>query len=213
MIREALLRCAVCALLGFALAAGAWAIGQARGPHAPLEAPGAAVDAGEADAADAGDGVEPSTFVAFASSFDGFQGWERRAVEGAMLPIGVEPGPTFVYVNRRPQSGHRWPVGTIFVKSIERGPRHEWVVHAMVKRGLPYNREGAVGWEFFELAFAEGADAPHVVWRGEGPPSGHGYAAAGRDAGPDPVPLVCNDCHGANWQSDGVLTPAFALDW
>lgn len=151
-------------------------------------------------------------FVAFARDFEDFRRWERIPVEGAMLPIGAAPGPTAIYVSARPPAGtRRWPVGTILVKSIENGPPSEWVIHAMVKRGVPFNREGAIGWEFFELSFAPGARSPHVVWRGTGPPSGHGYAAQGRDAGPDPVPLVCNDCHGAAWQSDGALTPALAL--
>lgn len=152
-----------------------------------------------------------ASYIAFARDFADFRTWERIAVEGAMLPVGVAPGPTSVYANaRRPRGVRRFPVGTILVKAVERGAPHEWVIHAMVKRGVPYNADGAVGWEFFELAFDEGAEAPHVVWRGTGPPSGHGYAALGRDAGSEPVPLVCNDCHAAAWQTDGVLTPALA---
>ena len=130
-----------------------------------------------------------------------------------MLPVGAAPGPTAIYVSQRaPAGAARWPVGTILVKSIENGPPEQWVVHAMVKRGVPYNREGALGWEFFELAFDPGSEEPRIVWRGPGPPSGHGYAAMGRDAGPDPVPLVCNDCHAVAWQNDGALTPALAFE-
>jgi len=159
-----------------------------------------------------GDQDAGARHVAFARDFEDFRSWERIPVEGAMLPIGAAPGPTAIYVSARPPAGtRRWPVGTILVKSIENGEPSEWVIHAMVKRGVPFNRDGAIGWEFFELAFAPGADAPHVVWRGTGPPSGHGYAAQGRDAGPDPVPMVCNDCHSAAWQNDGALTPALAL--
>jgi len=170
----------------------------------------------EADAGTVEPGPEPEDaglrHVAFARDFEDFRSWERIPVEGAMLPIGAAPGPTAIYVSTRPPPGtRRWPVGTILVKSIENGEPSGWVIHAMVKRGVPFNRDGAIGWEFFELAFAPGADAPHVVWRGTGPPSGHGYAAQGRDAGPDPVPLVCNDCHSAAWQNDGALTPALAL--
>lgn len=160
-------------------------------------------------------GVEPldagTSYVAFARDFAGFRTWERVGVEGAMLPIGTAPGPTSVYLNRRPPAGvRRFPVGTILVKAIENGDPAHWTVHAMVRRGVPYNRDGTIGWEFFELAFDEG-DVPRIVWRGPGPPSGHGYAAMGRDAGGAEVPLVCNDCHAAAWQNDGVLTPAFAL--
>lgn len=161
-----------------------------------------------------GDGGAPSHFVAFGRDFRDFEEWERHPVEGAMLPIGAAPGPTHIYANRRaPDGARRYPVGTVLVKVVESGPtRDRWVVHAMVKRGVPYNPTGAVGWEFFELRLRDGAD-PEVLWRGQGPPSGHGYAAMGRDSGPDPVPLVCNDCHAAGWQSDGVLTPALALRW
>jgi hypothetical protein len=175
--------------------------------HTASDASDTASDTASAPGPDAG-----ASFLAFAPDFRDFRRWERIPVEGAMLPVGAAPGPTAVYVNRRPPAGaRRWPVGTILVKSIENGPPSAWVVHAMVKRGVPFNRDGAVGWEFFELAFDEGASEPRIVWRGTGPPSGHGYAAMGRDAGPDPVPLVCNDCHAAAWQNDGALTPALAL--
>jgi hypothetical protein len=149
-------------------------------------------------------------YVAFSSAFAAFRAWERIPVEGAMLPVGAAPGPTAIYVNARaPAGATRWPVGTILVKTVEHAAPEDWVIHAMVKRGVPYNRDGALGWEFFELRFEAGSDAPHVVWRGTGPPSGHGYAAQGRDAGA--VALVCNDCHAAAWQSDGALTPALAF--
>ncbi|MEM9069528.1 MAG: hypothetical protein AAGE52_13525 [Myxococcota bacterium] len=149
-----------------------------------------------------------------ARDFADFRRWERHGVQGAMLPIGTPDGPTFIYVNARPPDGtRRWPVGTILVKAIESGTPEEWTVHAMVKRGVPYNPDGAVGWEYFELVFADDAALPSIRWRGQGPPSGHGYAASGTEADPDAIPLVCNDCHAANWRSDGVLTPALALRW
>jgi hypothetical protein len=151
----------------------------------------------------------PSHFIAFARDFRAFRTWERHSVAGAMMPVGAAEGPTYVYLNRRAPAGSlRWPVGTMIVKAIESGAPHQWTVHAMVKRGLPFNSDGALGWEYFELRFSEGSDEPVVVWRGN-PPSGHGYAAAGRD--PSTVPLVCNDCHTAAWQNDSVLTPALSL--
>jgi hypothetical protein len=154
----------------------------------------------------------PGSFVAFAADFERFREWERLPIDGAMLPIGVEPGPAYVYASARAPAGtRRWPVGTVLVKTVENGAPHEWTIHAMVKRGVPYNRGGAIGWEFFELAIDEDSEHMRVVWRGNGPPSGHGYAAMGRDAGTGAVPLVCNDCHGAAWQDDGVLTPALSL--
>jgi hypothetical protein len=173
----------------------------------PTAATTTPTDAGSTEAA------TPASFVAFSSAFRDFRTWERIPVEGAMLPVGAVPGPTAVYVNARaPEGSARWPVGTILVKAIEHEALEDWVIHAMVKRGVPYNRDGAIGWEFFELGFEPGSDTPHVVWRGTGPPSGHGYAAQGRDAGTAEVPLVCNDCHAVAWQSDGALTPELALN-
>lgn len=156
---------------------------------------------------------ERDTFIAMMRDFAGFSDWSRHAVQGAMLPVGVQDGPTYIYANVAPPDASRWPVGTILVKVIESGAQPEqWTIHAMVKRGVPFNGDGAVGWEFFELSLPNGLDEPPLIlWRGTGPPSGHGYASATVDAGPEGIPLVCNDCHSAAWQSDGVLTPALAL--
>ena len=122
------------------------------------------------------------------------------------IPEGAEPGPTFVYAREiLPTGVARMPVGTMLLKTIENGPPTDWFVHAMVKRSGDFNPGGTVGWEFFELALTDDLE-PVILWRGEGPPSGHGYAAAGV---PDPeaIPLVCNDCHSAAWMTDGVLSP------
>lgn len=160
---------------------------------------------------DTGPLPEGPSFLAFARDFDGYRTWERHLVDGAMVPTGASPGPTYVYLNHRPPAGTRsWPIGTIFVKEIQSGSPEDWVVHAMVKRGVPYNGSGSVGWEFFELDVHESASSD-VVWRGQSPPSGHGYGAVGRDAGIDSATLTCNDCHAANWQNDSVLTPVFSL--
>ncbi len=177
-------------------------------PHAPP--PPRVEPAREPEPASAAASGE--TFVAFARDFEDFRTWERIPIEGAMIPVGATPGPTAIYVNHRPPEGaRRWPVGTMLVKTIENGDPSDWVIHAMAKRGVPYNRDGTIGWEFFELRVGRASDRMQVVWRGMGPPSGHGYAARGRDAGVGAVPLVCNDCHAVAWQSDGALTPALAL--
>jgi len=161
--------------------------------------------------ADVGPLPERESFLAFARDFEGYRTWERLPLENPMVPTGATPGPTYVYVNRRaPAGAHAWPVGTILVKEIQSGPEDDWVVHAMVKRGAPYNHDGTVGWEFFELDVSHD-HAPTISWRGQSPPSGHGYGAAGRDAGVPAEEMVCNDCHGPSWQTDGVLTPALAL--
>ncbi len=199
--RPQLLVIAVTALATAALVAAAAALSVAR--PAPLP---------EAAVASAPAAPPPETFIAFARDFGDFRRWERHAVEGAMMPIGAAEGPTYVYLNRRPPEGaRRWPVGTVVVKAIESGAPHQWTIHAMVKRGVPFNDDGAIGWEYFELSFREGSDEPSIVWRGSGPPSGHGYAAAGRPAEAGAIPLVCDDCHAPAWQNDSLLTPAIAL--
>jgi len=163
-------------------------------------------------AADDSEGAPIDSFIAFARDFREFRSWERHGVEGAMMPIGAAEGPTFIYVNRRaPEGSRRWPIGTIVVKAIESGEPDAWTIHAMTKRGVPFNRDGAIGWEYFELRFDHASDEPTIVWRGEGPPSGHGYAAMGRASDAGAIPLVCDDCHAAGWQNDSVLTPAISL--
>lgn len=193
---------------------GAWLAAEDRS-HAPTSAAiasGAIASEPPAPVATAPAGS--AAFIAFARDFRDFRRWERHAVEGAMMPIGAAEGPTYVYLNRRaPEGASRWPLGTVVVKAIESGAPHEWTIHAMVKRGVPFNDDGAIGWEFFELSFAEGRDEPSIVWRGGGPPSGHGYAAMGRagDADAGTILLVCDDCHAPAWQNDSLLTPAIAL--
>jgi hypothetical protein len=151
----------------------------------------------------------PTVFIALARDFEGFTSWRRWTSAGTAVPDGAEPGPAFVYAERgAPVGVSRFPVGTILVKTIESGAPSEWAVHAMVKREQFFNMDGAVGWEFFELALTDERE-PIILWRGEGPPSGHGYALAGRD--PGAVPLVCNDCHSSPWQNDGVFTAELAL--
>ena len=145
-------------------------------------------------------------FIALARDFEGFVEWPRFTSAGTAIPEGATPGPTFVYAREiLPVGVARMPVGTMLLKTIENGPPTDWFVHAMVKRSGDFNPGGTVGWEFFELALTDDLE-PVILWRGEGPPSGHGYAAAGV---PDPeaIPLVCNDCHSAAWMTDGVLSP------
>lgn len=152
------------------------------------------------------------SFIALGRDFEGFQSWTRYEIDPLAVPIGHPEGPSFVYVNRAPTSGlTRFPVGTILIKSTEVGPYEDWILHAMVKRGGTFNLGGgSVGWEFLELRLTSAGESV-ILWRGEGPPSGLGYAAIGVDAGPDGVQLVCNDCHAAAWQNDSVLNPFVRL--
>lgn len=189
-----------------ACAALALAIACSEAPNAPTPSP----------APPSGAPAPPEELVATHADFEGFQRWERIALENATAPTKARPGPAAVYVNRRaPLGATSWPVGTILVKAIESGedPR-DWTVHAMVKRAPLFNPTGAVGWEFFGLQLtAEGR--PVILWRSEGDNDGHSYSAglslagtAGRAPGAE---LTCIDCHTAAWQDDDVLTPALSL--
>lgn len=150
----------------------------------------------------------PQEFVAIAADFRDFRSWERIEIDATALPTGMTGGPAAVYANRHaPEGAMRFEPGTILIKTIELGDPTEWTIHAMVKRGGFYNLHGTVGWEFFELQLAADG-SPEVLWRGEGPTAGHGYGRDLPDGGV--LELVCNDCHGPAWTTDGVLTPALA---
>lgn len=156
-------------------------------------------------AADAG---PPGEHIAIAGDFRDFRSWERIPIDATALPTGMTGGPAYVYANRRaPEGASRFDVGTILVKTVEAGDPTTWTIHAMVKRGVPYNSTGTIGWEFFELRLEPDGE-PVVLWRGTGPTTGHGYGRPLPDGGV--LELVCNDCHAAAWSTDGVLTPALA---
>lgn len=181
-------------------------------PSGPAAAPSFASPSAPAPAS----ASPPVEHVATHADFEGFQRWERIALENATVPTKARPGPAAVYVNRRaPPGATAWPVGTVLIKTIESGPDpRDWTVHAMVKRGGLFNPTGAVGWEFFGLQLtAEGR--PVILWRSEGDNDGHSYSAGLSLAGPAGAPpgaeLTCIDCHTAAWQDDDVLTPALSL--
>jgi hypothetical protein len=173
--------------------------------RAPLWAVAAVLSACAAPVADRADAGE---LIAIASDFRDFREWERVEIDATALPTGMTGGPAAVYAHRgAPTGAARFAVGTMFVKTIEAGPPSEWLIHAMVKRSSTFNASGTIGWEFFELRIEpDGAIA--MLWRGEGPSAGHGYGRELPDGGS--LVLVCNDCHAAAWQTDGVLTPALS---
>jgi hypothetical protein len=151
---------------------------------------------------------EGDTFIALSRDFDGFTEWNRFAVAGEAIPTDAAPGPAVVYARTLPPPGvARFPIGTILIKTIEPEDPTLWTIHAMVKRSQTFNPEGAIGWEYFELALTPDEEIV-ILWRGEGPPSGHGYGSVGE---PTTIPLVCNDCHAPAWTNDGVLTPVIRL--
>jgi hypothetical protein len=135
----------------------------------------------------ASDQSNGDTYLAFASSFVGYENWQHAPAtpaEGA--PQGVHDlGPATAYWNRARASGsNTFAIGTIIVKQTDPGAAAPQTF-AMVKRGGDYNSAGARNWEFFELQPAVDGP-PLILWRGIGPPNGESY---GGD------PNTCNTCH------------------
>jgi Cytochrome P460 len=151
------------------------------------------------------DGGPPTEFVAYASSFAGFQNWstaqataENDAGDGLH---GV--GPLEVYWNQAPPHGSTsFPVGTIIVKETEETDPTARIVFAMVKRGDGYNATGANGWEWFSLQNNDDCTVT-ILWRGLVAPPGQTYA---NQAIGD-----CNGCHGLASSNDYVWDSALLL--
>ncbi|MBK8011790.1 MAG: hypothetical protein IPK13_10605 [Deltaproteobacteria bacterium] len=148
-------------------------------------------------------------FIALQRDFSGYRDWVTFDL-GVRAHAGLE-GATRVYCNRIPPPGlSRFPNGTIIVKTLEGGEPSTWPVHAMVKRGGGFNAQGAFEWEFFDLQLSAGG-VPVIVWRGEGPPSGHQYQVTpGTDAAAEGVD-DCSGCHKTE-TNDAVLTEDLDLD-
>jgi hypothetical protein len=141
-------------------------------------------------------------YVAFERDFSDFRSWPRVAVGSAPL-VGHGEGQRYVY--RRPtpamqgDGGLAFATGTVLVKTVETGAADAWRVFAMVKRGGEYNRDGARGWEFFELKI-DANGRVSILARGVRP--GVAYDAVNE------VELTCNDCHRAAAGTDSVLSGA-----
>ncbi|CAN5402837.1 hypothetical protein BH09MYX1_BH09MYX1_13140 [soil metagenome] len=168
-----------------------------------------------------GEGSTPTptgeTYIAFGSSFGGYEGWEKfdlaaaEAPQDGGIPLSDAGCPSghdtsahrVGYLNKRPPSGStEFPVGTIIVKEMQKGTSPDtWQIFAMVKRGGGFNPNGAKNWEWFEIK--RDPKLPLVVWRGVGPPAGEGYGS--------PACGGCNSCHGAAASNDYVLSPQFNL--
>jgi len=133
--------------------------------------------------------------IALERDFQGFYDWSR-------VDLGDRPeqgtshvaGETHEYINRPPPQGAKaFPVGTIFVKTVDSQKKSD--IFAMVKRGGGFNASGAVGWEWFGLR-KRGDGSVAIVWRGVNAPDGESY-------GGDPLG-GCNGCHGAAVKNDHV---------
>jgi hypothetical protein len=158
------------------------------------------IEGGGGDADGAG-----GTFIAFASNFTGYRGWEHVPGESPNPPLSTHTmGPRTVYINAMPPAGSKtFPVGTVIVKELEEGAIGERQVFAMVKRGGGYNTKGATDWEWFELQNVDETNVK-ILWHGVGPPAGEMY-------GGDPNG-GCNGCHGAARANDFVQTTGLQLD-
>jgi hypothetical protein len=155
-------------------------------------------------ASDADNAENGSSFIAFASDFQGFHSWESFPIEEGVVEGTIHlAGPRTEYLNKRPEIGSKtFPVGTIIVKELEVGAVEERKVFALVKRGGGFNSASAPGWEWFELQNNPDGSVARVVWRGVGPPIGENY---GGD------PNGCASCHGAATGNDFILSKSIRL--
>jgi hypothetical protein len=153
-----------------------------------------------------------NNFIAQGRDFDDYSSWSRVVVATTPDANGHNAAPRTVYVNQLPEDGSdEWPVGTMLVKEgsgLEADGLTGTQTHAMVKRGGSYNLDGAIGWEWFEVA-TTAANQVAIQWRGEQPPSGESYGCLVADCS-GAASLVCNDCHGAS-DNDHVLSTPLQL--
>jgi hypothetical protein len=145
---------------------------------------------------------EGGPFIALGGDFADFRSWPRWEIPDIGTTSGHDPGePRFLYVRDPvPTWGDPFPVGAIIVKTLEIGAETEWEVHAMVKRGGDYNVDGALGWEWFDLAIDPEA-GPFIAWRGEGSAADPGGYVSVEATG-------CNGCHAVVASTDYVFTRA-----
>jgi hypothetical protein len=161
-----------------------------------------------------------TTFVAFASDFNGFHSWPSAvatpspdlppvdaggvSADGGATDGGVHPVPETEYW-KIPSAitGNEFPLRTIIVKETNEVDPTARQVFALVKRGGDFNPTGAVNWEWYELK--NNADGSVVIsWQGYGPPSGSADIYGGN-------PAVCNTCHVKAAANDYVWSAALQL--
>jgi hypothetical protein len=141
-------------------------------------------------------------FLAFAENFRGYHSWPSFDVSATAPAAGIHDGSLVMeYIDPTPPSGStEFPLGTLVVKEATGGTGGDQIF-AQVKRGGGFN-PGLPNWEWFELQnVADGRDGVIVVWRG-GPPAGEKYGGN---------PNICNSCHAACGNNDGVCAPALQL--
>jgi hypothetical protein len=161
-----------------------------------------------------------TTFVAFASDFNGFHSWPYATAmpspdlppvdasgvgpDGGATDGGVHPVPETEYWKiPSPVTADEFPLRTIIVKETNEVDPTARQVFALVKRGGDFNPTGAVNWEWYELK--NNADGSVVIsWQGYGPPSGSADIYGGN-------PAVCNTCHIKAAANDYVWSAALQL--
>jgi hypothetical protein len=160
----------------------------------------------------AGDGpAGGSTFLAQQRDFGDYEDWMPFDTELSDEHGGVV-GTVTEYLNRMPEPGaDSFPIGTMIVKTVEPTDGEPPAIHAMAKRGGAFNKQGALGWEYFELRKSD-QGTPIIIWRGPRPPSGEQYRSLLRmnDLDDSRVEVDCNSCHVVS-QNDAVLSEALDL--
>jgi hypothetical protein len=149
-------------------------------------------------------GAPRDPFIALTSDFDGFEAWPSVAIaEPFSFDGGHRVGTSRVFMlGELPPEGSPFAVGTILLKTVEDGDPTSWELHAMVKRGGDYNREGSAGWEWLDLALTPERE-PVITWRGEGTPFDPGtYRTSAGET------IACNACHGYAVSRDHVFSRA-----
>jgi hypothetical protein len=138
--------------------------------------------------------------LVFQNAFQDFPNWQHfDLISEIAIGDGAihHSGKRTVYINHLPPAGATsFDTGTIIVKTMQSGE-----VFARVKRGGDYNKNGNLGWEWFELSKVD--DTWVIVWRGITPPAGFCYGGI--------VGGACNDCHRAFAHNDFVATAALDL--
>ena len=149
---------------------------------------------------------EPTSFLAFASTFTEFRTWPSFHSDGppddGTFQMDVL-GPRTQYINKLPPAGAtEFPIGTVIVEARENAGMK---IFAGVKRGLSFNAKGTTNWEWFELdENTASATVPvDIQWRGVGPPLGDTY-------GGDPNG-TCNTCHRACAANDFICSSKLQL--
>jgi hypothetical protein len=147
-------------------------------------------------------------YIALQSDFRDYEDWMKFDTEVMGEHAGTV-GTITEYLNQLPEMGSDdFPVGTMIVKTVQPEDGPAPAIHAMVKRGGTFNKTGALGWEYFELAKND-KGTPVIVWRGPKPPTGEKYKnLLMPDA--NTMEADCNGCHVGS-KNDAVLSEVLQL--